>query len=319
MGISKKKIEVPEHIDPNCIVTLKTLGNIEELCIANRQNSSATIVPISKEEYIVVSTGEIKNVEKHATNRTENIRNLEKSMRKLSDLINANITTDTYDKCRFITLTYGKNECDPAKVYLDFRNFNKRFKRYISKQGLEYQYIVTIEAQGRGALHLHDIIIFSKNPPFIDNNILCELWGHGFTSIKALKNKPDNLGKYLTSYLSNLPIEDATEITTNILGGNIKETNINGEPKRIIKGARLKLLPAGVRLYRCSKGIKKPLVMTTTYGQATNELLKNGFSKVDEYAIEICDTERDFKTRYIKQTYKKYINTERSDINEKQS
>lgn len=319
MGVLKRKIEVPAYIDSNCTVTLKSLGNIKEICITNRYNSSPTILPISKEEYIVLSTGEVKQVQKHAKNRAENIRNLEKTMKNLSDLINANINLNNYNLCRFITLTYKNNEQDCEKVYRDFKNFNKRFKRLMKNQGYDFEYIVTIEAQERGALHLHSIVIFKTSVPFIDNKILSEIWGNGFTSVKKLNGKPDILGRYLTAYLSNMPIEESSDISLDLLGGNIKETDIDGKNKRIIKGARLKLLPVGVRLYRYSNGIKKPIVKTTTYGEALNELSKNEFSKVGEYAIEIKDTERDFETQYIKQTYKKYINKERSVINEKQS
>ena len=82
-----------------------------------------------------------------------------------------------------------------------------------------------------------------------------------------------------------------------------------GKSKRIIKGARLKLLPIGIRIYRYSKGIKKPMLKTLPYGEALQELSGDGYSKVSEYALEIQDVERDFKTRYIKQVYKKHINT----------
>ena len=92
------------------------------------------------------------------------------------------------------------------------------------------------------------------------------------------------------------------------MGGEIKEVKTGDKTKRIIKSARLKLLPAGIRLFRYSRGIKKPIVYETTYDEAVKTLSDNGYSKVTEYAVEISDTERNFKNRYIKQTYKKHIN-----------
>lgn len=302
MATRKQKIECPKYIDNECLVTLKDLGNLREISIFDRLNSGATIKPISKEEFVLLSTGEIKAFKNHATNRTENFRNLERSMKALQDLINANVTPDNIHCCRFITLTYKENMTNAEQLYQDFKNFNKRFKRYIEKLELSYEYIVSIEAQERGAFHLHCIYIFNSSPPFIENSILAQIWGKGFISIKALKGNVDNIGKYLTAYLTDLPIEDET-LPLEVAGGKIKEVN----SKRYIKNARLKLLPQGIRIYRYSKGIKKPIKTTTTYENALNTLKNDGFTKTNEFAIEVTDDSRNFKSKYVKHTYKKYI------------
>lgn len=312
MAVIKRKIKVnSDSIDKKHLVMLKSLGNIKEISISDRHNSSATVMPISKDEFILISTGEVKRFENRAINRTENIRNLEKSIRNLADLINTNINIENYDKCLFITLTYRNNERNTEKIYNDFKNFNKRFKRYIK---MRYEYIATLEVQERGSFHFHIIYLFANYAPFIDNKILFELWGFGFTSVKSLKGTPDNLGKYLTAYLTNLPIDN--EISTELLGGEIYSTNIDGKNKRIVKGARLKMLPSGINLYRCSRGIKKPQTKILTYEEAEKELSESGYTKVSEFGLEISDTERNFKNKYIKQTYKRYINKERSETNE---
>lgn len=304
--MKKRKIEVP-YIDAERKVSLKSIGNIKEISLSDRMNSGATIMPISKEEYVLLSTGEIKQVVHHAEDRTENLRNLEKTMRGLSDLINANISHENADCCRFITFTYRENMTDAEKLYTDFKNFNKRFKRHIEKTGHHYEYIITIEAQERGAFHLHGIFIFDKKAPFIDSSELASIWGKGFVSVKAMDKKIDDIGRYLTAYLADLPVE-GEEISAEITGGSIKEVNAKGKAKRIIKGARLKLLPVGIRIYRYSKGIKKPVVEKMSYGEAAEILSKEGYSKVSEYAVEISDAERDFKTKFIKQIFKKHIN-----------
>ena len=92
MKTIKRKIDVPEHIDSRQSVSLKYLGNKLEISISERHNAGATIRPISKEEYILLSPGEVKRFSNHAANRTENIRILEQSVRGLSDIINVNIT-----------------------------------------------------------------------------------------------------------------------------------------------------------------------------------------------------------------------------------
>lgn len=86
--IEKQKIEVPEYIDNRRPVSVKSMGNIKQITISDRQNIGATIKPISGKEYMIVATGEIKEITHHAHDRTENVRNLEKTMRNLRDLIN---------------------------------------------------------------------------------------------------------------------------------------------------------------------------------------------------------------------------------------
>ena len=311
--IIKRKIEIPDYIDIHKPVTLKSMGNIQEIAITDSFNRNATVIPLSKDDYVVVATGEVKKVEYHAEDRTENLRNLEKSMRALSDIINANISPENAHCCRFITLTYKDNMQNTEQLYNDFRNFNKRFKRFMTKQDYHYEYIVTVEAQERRAFHLHCLYIFDKKAPYIDNSKLAEIWGLGFVSIKALDKNVDNIGKYLTAYLADLPIDNTSGISTEFVGGSIKDIKSGDKTKRIIKGARLKLLPVGIRLFRYSRGIKKPIVYETTYDEAVKTLSDNGYSKVTEYAVEISDTERNFKNRYIKQTYKKHINNKGVD------
>lgn len=297
---------MPEYIDPLCLVSVKTMGNIREIGISERQNSKVTIVPLSKEEYVLSSTGEVKKFEHHAVDRTQNLRNLQKTMHQLSDLINANVSVETAPRCLFITLTYRVNQRNTEQVYLDFRNFNKRFKRYIHKQGLRFEYICALEAQQRGSFHLHSIYIFNKKAPFIDSSFLENMWGHGYVSIKSVDSNVDNIGKYFAAYLTDLPDEDEN-ISTELLGGNIKEVLSSGANKRIIKGARLKLIPAGTRIYRYSRGIKKPVVHITTLENAIKEIEDNNYTKVGEYAVEVQDVERAFTNKYIKLTYKKYV------------
>ena len=260
--IKKTKIDVPKYIDDRRPVSLKSMGNIKQITILDRQNSGATIKPISAHEYMVVSTGEVRKIVYHAHDRTGNIRSLEKTMRNLRDLINTNVTPSNIQQVRFITLTYRENMRDTEKLYTDFRDFNKRLRRYVKKEyELSYEYIVCVEAQGRGAFHLHMIAIFPHIPPFIENEKLSKLWSHGFVSIKSLNGNIDNIGAYLTAYLSDLDIESGIPLTSDLLQGELREVlTEQGNNKHIIKGARLKLLPVGLNIYRYSRGIQKPVI-----------------------------------------------------------
>jgi len=80
------------------------------------------------------------------------------------------------------------------------------------------------------------------------NKIIEECWKKGFTKTKRLKNS-DKVGNYVIAYLTNLEIDD------------------NHNSKKYVKGARLYLYPKGVRIYRCSRGIKKPIEITATKGE----------------------------------------------------
>lgn len=285
------------------------MGNVIEITMNSSSNHLATIQPISSDNFIVLSTGEVKCFENHAENRTDNLRNLQKTFRNLSDLINANVYPSNAANCRFITLTYAENMTDPERLYHDFTNFNKRFKYRMLKLNYRYEYIVVLEAQQRGAFHLHCIFIFNKKAPFLDNTELAKTWGLGFVDIRSLDQNVDNIGCYLTSYLTDMPVDENSELSSDVLGGDIK--NLNG--KRIVKGARLKMIPAGTRIYRCSRGIKKPIITFMPYGEALDYAKEQGFTKVGEFAAEIKDIDRDFKTQYTKETFKHYINPERNN------
>lgn len=306
MSIRKEKSAVPKYIDSHRMVSLKLMGNVAEISISDRLNRGATILPISGEAFIVLSTGEVKEFATHADNRTENRRNLEKTMRHLADLINANVTPENIACCRFITLTYSKNQRDPKELYSDLKKFHQKFKRYVKKLGLQYDYIFVLEAQARGAFHAHCILIFNSAPPFLDSSIIADMWGQGFVSVKALNGNADDIGRYLTAYLSDLPDDEGPPLEA--VGGNIKEVDVNGEQKRILKGGRLKLIPAGTRIYRYSRGIKKPVVIQAPYAEALESLAQEGYQKTNEVAFDLSDTESSFKSKYVKQTYKKFIN-----------
>lgn len=308
--IKKQKVNIP-IIDGRHPVSVKSMGNIKQINICDRLNKGATIKPISKDEYMIVSTGEVKQVTHHARDRTDNLRNLEKTMRNLRDLINTNVTPCNINRVRFVTLTYRENMQDSKRLYTDFSNFNKRFKRYILNQYKEiaYEYIVCVEAQGRGAFHLHMIAIFSKPPSFIQSQVLADIWQQGFVSIQALNGNIDNIGAYLTAYLSDVDIKSGIALTADLLKGEIREVQSEaGESKHVIKGGRLKLLPVGINIYRCSRGILKPLLENMSYQEAILNMTDEGYTKVYESAIKVQDTERDFSSTYICQTYKKHIN-----------
>lgn len=190
---------------------------------------------LSKNEMIDTTTGEVIEVE-NSKNRGEQLSSLRGTIRRLRMIINANFYGEPNEL--FVTLTYRENMTDVKRLYRDFDNFYKRLKRRYKEY--KFEYINAIEPQLRGAWHIHILLkAMNVNYLYIPNKEMEELWGHGFTKTERIENI-DNLGAYLSAYLTNL--EDGT------------------------KGARLYLYPSGVNIYRTSRGIKKPHIIKGDMG-----------------------------------------------------
>lgn len=94
---------------------------------------------------------------------------------------------------KFLTLTYSENVTDLTRARKDFDKFVKRVKtRY-----KDFQYIVVIEFQVRGAVHFHLLC----NLPYVDVNEFSKVWGHGFIKVNRIDNV-DNVGAYITKYMT---------------------------------------------------------------------------------------------------------------------
>lgn len=203
---------------------------------------------------------------------------------------------------------------DKERLYRDYEKFWKKFAYSLRKNNIAIpEYITVVEPQGRGAWHIHGLFIWNVKAPFIANDVLAEIWGHGFVSIKQPQNC-DNLGAYFSAYLADYPTEKILALSdkerekamvasaaTNHGLAEIEKTSQEGTKKKIIKGARLAMYPPGMNLFRHSKGIKKPEVIKTTYGEAQKQLS----NQVQTYrqVYEIYDDEGNYKNRILKASY----------------
>ena len=299
-----QKLETLPPINPNVLVKVTEMGNVVEVQYMSRRNNKQTIQMLDGgEQFMVCSTGEIKDVTHHTT-RKDNRKGLYKTFANARALINTNVTDVL--KVRWCTLTYADNMTDPRQLYKDFRDFNKRFQRYCQREGLGHpEYIVMMEPQGRGAWHAHLLYIWQdRHAPYIPNSVFAEIWGHGFVKIKRLANV-DNVGAYLTAYLGDMEL---SECDPNNIHGEVKQVEIlndNGEKvkKCIIKGARLNLYPADFKMIRHSTGIKKPNVDFLTQEMANKKVL--GATKTYESAYKLIDEPNEFESYIVKQQYNK--------------
>lgn len=285
-------------IDEKDIVCVKEMGNVVEITYLQHKNNGQTIKKLNNDEYMVMATGEVKQAQ-HIESRADNKLQVSQSLKRLRDYINTNVT-DT-NKCKWVTLTYKENMTNTKKLYNDFKNFIKRFK---AKYG-HIEYIVACEPQGRGAWHMHCIIIFEDIAPFIPNSEIAKLWKQGFTKTTKLDNI-DNIGAYLTAYLGDMEYEEFKKSGVDYKCITFKEVdhieNIKlDKPKKFVKGGRLYMYPPNFNLYRISRGIKKPIKQYMSYKRAKEKV---GCAK-PTYTSSLClsDFDTNFSNIIIYESY----------------
>ena len=248
---------------PTDEVTLKTAGNVMEIRYASN-TAGSPIQKLDKDHGLDTRTGEVIDYQ-HNQNRAGDMASVAQSLKRLRDVINANL--ENPDRALWVTLTYAENMTDAKRLYKDFHAFWKRFLRYLKKEGHpRAEYIAAAEPQGRGAWHLHCLFLFPEKAPFIPNADIARVWRHGFTKTKSLQGI-DNPGLYLTAYLGDMELTEA--LSSGIKHGKLAEVEVKGKQKKaIVKGARLKLYPPGFNLYRSSRGVERPKIYKVTEEQA---------------------------------------------------
>lgn len=280
------KVEKTENYKPS-VVKAELQGNfieVKEMYITPKPN----IKKLNKYEYLDLSTGEIKEFN-YSDNKTA--ESLRITFAKLKGLIRTNFSEEANNQL-FITLTYGENMQDEKKLYSDFDLFYKNLK-YRYKDKYEFDYIVVAEPQERGAWHLH-LMLKTKNDNdilYIDNRVISEIWGKGWTDTQKLKS--DDVGTYYVAYFTDLIDESKKPI---------EEMNAEEKKKARVKGSRLHYYPKNFKFYRTSRGIKKPTVVENVN---LNEL-EADYQKLNEYAYNVVDvnTEKVLNSGY-KATFKK--------------
>lgn len=286
--------------DSKSLSKYKEMNNIIEVSWSDWNNYDISIRMIDKNHYVNLKTGEIVEFEP-IENRSENINSVKRSLSRLRDYINTNVSDAK--NCRWLTLTYAENMTDTKRLYKDFEKFIKRFRYKFGK----CEYIASCEPQERGAWHMHVILIFPTVAPYIDNSIIENLWKQGFTKTQAIKGDIDNIGAYLSAYLSDfeVPIESS--------GPDIVQKQVDGKNKKFKKGARLNLYPAKFNIYRISSGIKPPEVVQMTYEETQKKVTAATMTyEMELYLIDAVDCK---PIRTIRKYYynKNRLNTQCQD------
>lgn len=280
MKSPEKSVEV-RKVDPSTLagfrpryVKCTESGNITEFVLLAKSPEPFPVKRISKDYYMILegeNAGEVFEYE-HSEDKSGSIASVRRTLANLRAIINANC--DDEERLRWVTLTYAENMTDRKRLYEDFKNFHKRFKYWCKKNSVGYpEYIAVVEPQGRGAWHMHIIWIFPDKAPYIENNgVLAPIWGHGFTKIKAVHGV-DNIGAYFSAYLADMPLDEFQRAENDKSAYTVKYNEVSddetGEPtkKAFVKGARLRLYPSEMNIYRCSRGVRMPVVSKLTQEQ----------------------------------------------------
>lgn len=259
-------------IMPNQLVTVTKMNHITEIQHMDKMNHSVNIRKLNKDEYVVLETGEIKEYN-HFENRSDSYNSLRQTFKKLRYLINNNFSGGRNEL--FITLTYAENMTDTSRLRADMNRFTTALKkRYKNKTTVDY--LSVVEPQERGAWHVHQLLRFNElEHIFIENTDLAKLWGHGYVTIKRIKDV-DNVGAYLTAYLADLEMTDDNFKIAVLENRKVVEKEIDGKTKKFIKGGRLHLYPPNMNFYRKSTGVLYPERLKMSY---KNALKKVGSAK----------------------------------------
>lgn len=243
------------------IVQVKKMNHVVEIkCVHKKSVSLNKFRKISKTSYVDLESGEIGEY-KLSADRSESTESLAHTFKCIRDKINCNFVGAKNELMH--TLTYAENMTDTERLYRDFKAFWKRYRR---RYGDNVDYMSIVEPQERGAWHMHLLVRHNdKKKIYIPNDELAELWGHGFTTTKAIQNV-DNIGAYLSAYLAN--VELTPDNAMSYRKYEIEEKMVEGKTKYFVKGGRLKLYPPGMNIYRCSRGIVAPEIVEMTYKSA---------------------------------------------------
>lgn len=310
---------VDAFVKPDDFVTVTDMGHFIEVQYMQRANTQANIIKLSKTEYADVKTGEIKQFVL-STNRGNNLNSLRQTFKKLMYLINNNFHQKNNEL--WTTLTYKKNETDLDVVAEDFDKFLKRLKYYSKKRfGAvkgHLEFIKVYEPQARGAWHIHMLVKYPNlHSVFIDNDEFAKLWRQGFVNVQR-PTDTDNLGVYLTSYLTNVLYEPEKNTDKSLEKYNkdlLHTPGVTGiqplasdKSKSAVKGGRLHMYPVGMDIFTKSKGIVYPERKKMKYQDVRQRLKFKDENLTFRKSVEISDEENDFKNIIVIEHYNKYVN-----------
>lgn len=273
--MAEKDIIVRRENDDNgldnfCYVKVTKYGDYLDLmaCTNSHRNSKPNCKKISKGIYVNTVTNEQIMAKEHF-NRSENFNLLRKSADNLYKLIHANFYKNSGFHC---VLTYSKPPKDTEEVYHDFKIFWQKVRYHYPNMG----YISILEPTQKGVWHIHLLLKDVKDKKmFISYYSIREFWKKGICYITPMREGID-YGQYFR-----------------------KKITADNE--------LLKFYEPGVRYFRHSRNIKKPLTFTAGRTEVMDKLVeRGGYQLQEQYSLSINKVDFGDERALNKVFYKKY-------------
>lgn len=194
-------------------------------------------------------------------------------------------------------------------------------RKFTIKNNFDYKRIGKKSTCNKEKLTWEEINYCKVNAPLFD------IWGHGLVQIRRLKNI-DNVSAYLTSYLTNISLDEiGVDYYQDKNGEFAFDSNLSKEEKdyqksvlneymsgskgldwtkdkskAVIKGARLRFYPRGIKMYRAINCVE-PERFEMSY-----KVYRKHFNLKDENntlrsSVRVYDAEKDFSCVIVKEQY----------------
>lgn len=224
----------------------------------------AYIRRLSKERYINLDTGEIKECDHHNKKMKSTFS---RSFNNIKELIYCNFTGDSNE--RFLTLTFsnqlGSKELHEDSYYQFYALYKKQVKKFmrkirdeIYKKAGELVYITIMEPHLNKTPHFHLLLKAKKLDDFpISDSRIRDIWNSGFIKMENITNI-DHLPAYFYPSLKELNQNNTSDTHQKF--------------KKDIKGERLKYYPKKLQLFSCSRRLKRAETSHTYARKARQEL-----------------------------------------------
>ena len=174
------------------------------------------------------------NFKDNEASSPKRLDNLKRARDTVAQYVYTNLTPHT----KFLTLTSAETVLDVPIFQRKLQTFFQAMKR----NGFDLDYLYVYERQKRrgkkegnaGSLHVHMIVF---NDEYIPMEVLCKCWKHGSIDIKILNGLRYNKNKKTDELIRN----PASYVCKYITKESVAEWN--------------------EKVFRCSKGLKKPVVI----------------------------------------------------------
>lgn len=234
-----------------------------------RKNNNAkkpSCKKVSKGMYVNTITNEYIKAKEYIS-RGENFSLLKKSADNLYKLIHSNFYKNIGYHC---VLTYRNPPADTEEVYHDFKIFWQKIRYRYPDMG----YISILEPTQKGVWHIHLLLKDVKNSTmFLSYYTIRECWTNGICYISKMRKDVD-YGQYFR-----------------------KKITADNELLQFYK--------PGVRYFRHSRNIKKPVTFTANKYEINNLIEKGHYKLNEQYSLSINSLDFDGSESTLNKIYYK--------------